>query len=222
MSPKKYKSLTIAEKKKLIEKVEEESLDKQLNANITVLTAILLIDKAWRAVTPLTILNCFKKSGFLKEDQENLPILMDDEEPAIEPLVHISGVSFSDFVQVDEDVAVSGSLIDGEILSATDTNENSNDEDEDDTSEPLAEVSVKKARSSYDTLRTFCLQNESDEKAFQALFLLKKIIEQSEQNESDEKAFQALFLLKKIIEQSEQQQCALKQTSLPEFFRKIN
>ncbi|KAK9729014.1 hypothetical protein QE152_g16928 [Popillia japonica] len=124
---------------------------------------------------------------------------MDDEEPAIELLVYISGVSFSDFVQVDEDVAVSGSLTDGEILSATDTNENSNDEDEDDTSEPLAEVSVKEARSTFDTLRTFCLQNESDEKAFQALFLLKK-----------------------IIEQSDQQQCALKQTSLTEFFRKIN
>ncbi|KAK9739482.1 hypothetical protein QE152_g8945 [Popillia japonica] len=66
--------------------------DSQLLQKITVMTAILLIDKAWKAVTPLTILNCFKKSGFLKEDQENLPILMDDEEPAIEPLVHISGV----------------------------------------------------------------------------------------------------------------------------------
>ncbi|GBP24491.1 Sorting nexin-13 [Eumeta japonica] len=65
---------------------------------------------------------------------------MDDEEPAIEPLVDISGVSFSDFVQVDEDVAVSGSLTDGEILSATDMNEKSNDKGEDDISEPLAEV----------------------------------------------------------------------------------
>lgn len=185
--------------RKEIVKLVLESLDKQLTANITVLTAILLIDKAWRAVTPLTILNCFKKSGFFKEDQENLPILMDDEEPAIEPLIDISDVSFLDFVQVDEDVAVSGTLTDGEILSATDTNEKSNDEDEDDTSEPLAEVSVKEARSSFDTLQTFCLQNESDEKAFQALFLLKK-----------------------IIEKSEQQQYALKQTSITEFFRKIN
>ncbi|GBP97961.1 hypothetical protein EVAR_100872_1 [Eumeta japonica] len=86
------------------------------------------------------------------KDQENLPVLMDDEQPAIEPLVDISGVSFSDFVQVDEDVAVSGSLTDGEILSATDTNEKSNDEDEDDISKPLAEVSVKEARSLFDTL----------------------------------------------------------------------
>ena len=35
---------------------------------------------------------------------------MDDEEPAIEPLIDISDVSFLDFVQVDEDVAVSGSM----------------------------------------------------------------------------------------------------------------
>lgn len=154
--------------RKEIVKLILESLDKQLTANITVLTAILLIDKAWRAVTPLTIFNCFKKSGFIKENQENLPII--DEEPAIEPLIDISGVSFSDFVQVDKDVAVSGSLTDGEILSAADTNENSNDEDEDDTSEPLAEVSVKEARASLDILQSFCLQNESDEKAFQGLF----------------------------------------------------
>ena len=65
---------------------------------------------------------------------------------------------FLDFIQVDEDVAVSGLLTDCEILSATDTNEKSNDEDEDDTSEPLAEV-VKEGRSSFDTLQTFCLQN---------------------------------------------------------------
>ncbi|GBP43058.1 hypothetical protein EVAR_96320_1 [Eumeta japonica] len=45
---------------------------------------------------------------------------MDGEEPTIGPLVNISGVSFSDSVQVDEDVAVSGSLTNGQILSATD------------------------------------------------------------------------------------------------------
>ncbi|KAL4709481.1 hypothetical protein ACJJTC_012818 [Scirpophaga incertulas] len=128
---------------------------------------------------------------------DNCTVHNNDEEPAMEPLVDISGVSFSDFIQVDENVAVSGSLTDGEILSATDTQ--SNDEDEDDTSEPLAEVSVKEARSSFDTLKSFCLQNESDEKAFQALFLLKK-----------------------VIEQCEQQNCALKQTSITKFFRKIN
>ncbi|CAF4934038.1 unnamed protein product [Pieris macdunnoughi] len=43
------------------------------------------------------------KTFYLKEiETENLPILMDDKESAIEPLVDISGGSFSDFVQVDE------------------------------------------------------------------------------------------------------------------------
>ncbi|GFS95470.1 tigger transposable element-derived protein 6 [Trichonephila clavipes] len=32
---------------------------------ISILTALIMIDKAWRAVTPLTIHSCFKKSGFL-------------------------------------------------------------------------------------------------------------------------------------------------------------
>lgn len=46
-------------------------------------------------------------------------------------------MSFSDIVQVDEDVDVSNSLTDSEILSATCTNEKSNDK------ESLAEVWVK-------------------------------------------------------------------------------
>ncbi|CAH2085358.1 unnamed protein product [Euphydryas editha] len=71
-------------------------------ANITVLTTILLIAKSWRAVISLKILNCFKKSGFIKENQKNLPIIIHDEEPAIEPLVFISRLIFSDFVQVVE------------------------------------------------------------------------------------------------------------------------
>lgn len=171
-----------------------ESLDNQLTANITVLTAILLIDKAWRAVTPLTILNCFKKSGFIKGNQ---PIITEDEEPEITPLLDTSGVSFYDFVRVDEDVAVSGSLTDNEILSATDANETSKDEDEDDTSESLADVSVQEARASFDILQSFCLQNDTDETAFQALFLIKKVIDQS-------------------------QQCALKQSNITDFFRTTN
>ncbi|XP_054736673.1 tigger transposable element-derived protein 6-like [Anastrepha obliqua] len=147
-------------------KIVLESLNKQLITNITDLTAILLIGKAWRAVTPL--------KGFVKDDQDNSQIIMDDEEPSMVPVVDISDVSFSVYVQVYEDVAVSGSLTDGEILSATDTNEKSNDEDEDVTSEPLTEVSVQVARASFDNLQSFCLQNKTDETAYQALFLLQE------------------------------------------------
>ncbi|KAF5307889.1 hypothetical protein FQR65_LT06456 [Abscondita terminalis] len=98
------------------------------------------------------------------------------EEPATEPLVDISGDSISDFVQVNEDVTASDSLTltDGQILSATDTNEKNNDED--DISKPLAEVSVKEARFSFNNLQNFCLQNKSDEKTLQTLHILKKLL----------------------------------------------
>ncbi|GFQ79703.1 tigger transposable element-derived protein 6 [Trichonephila clavata] len=41
-----------------------DNLENQQNATISILTALIMIYKAWRAVTPLTIHSCFKKSGF--------------------------------------------------------------------------------------------------------------------------------------------------------------
>lgn len=72
-------------------------------------------------------------------------MLIDYEKPAIESLVDISGVNFSDFVQMDEDVVVSGLLTNKKILYSTDTNEKSNQKNQDDASEPSAEVWVRKA-----------------------------------------------------------------------------
>ncbi|GFW55203.1 tigger transposable element-derived protein 6 [Trichonephila clavipes] len=42
-----------------------DNLENQQNVTtISILTAMIMIDKTWRAVTPLTINSCFKKSGF--------------------------------------------------------------------------------------------------------------------------------------------------------------
>ncbi|GFV75353.1 tigger transposable element-derived protein 6 [Trichonephila clavipes] len=42
-----------------------DNLENQQNVTtISILTALIMIDKAWRAVTPLRIHSCFKKSGF--------------------------------------------------------------------------------------------------------------------------------------------------------------
>ncbi|GFY16938.1 tigger transposable element-derived protein 6 [Trichonephila clavipes] len=46
-----------------------DSLENQQNVTISLLTALSIIDKAWRAVTPLTIDSCFKKSGFHSPNQ---------------------------------------------------------------------------------------------------------------------------------------------------------
>ncbi|GFV02898.1 tigger transposable element-derived protein 6, partial [Trichonephila clavipes] len=42
-----------------------DNLENQRNVTtISILTALIMIDKVWRAATPLTIHSCFKKSGF--------------------------------------------------------------------------------------------------------------------------------------------------------------
>ncbi|GFX77550.1 hypothetical protein TNCV_4026001 [Trichonephila clavipes] len=78
---KKYKCLTISEKQKVMESVEEgerkvdvaKAFEIPLNSLSTILknkekiciaSTLIMLDKAWRAVTPLTIHSCFKKSGF--------------------------------------------------------------------------------------------------------------------------------------------------------------
>ncbi|GFT89810.1 hypothetical protein TNCV_1665641 [Trichonephila clavipes] len=79
---KKYKCLTISEKQKVTESVEEgerkvdvaKAFEIPLSSLSTILknkekifsasSTLIMIDKVWRAVTPLTIHSCFKKSGF--------------------------------------------------------------------------------------------------------------------------------------------------------------
>ncbi|CAD6997755.1 unnamed protein product [Ceratitis capitata] len=52
---------------------------------------------------------------------------MEDDEPVIEPLVDSNGLSFPNIVPADEDVTASGSLTNGEVLTAIATNEESDD-----------------------------------------------------------------------------------------------
>ncbi|KAL5239329.1 hypothetical protein ACI65C_006739 [Semiaphis heraclei] len=62
-------------------------------------------------------------------------------------------VSFTDYVNVDEDVAVWGVLSDAEILENT----LSIDEDDEDDTSPLPLVTLKEASSSLEKLRNFSL-----------------------------------------------------------------
>ncbi|GFV45966.1 hypothetical protein TNCV_1978021 [Trichonephila clavipes] len=104
---KKYKCLTISEKQKVIESVEE---------------ALIIIDKAWRAVTHLTIHSCFKNSSITR---------------------------FDDYVLVDPDIVIWGALSDAEIVTF-DHNNTERDEDESEELTPVtlseAKVSLNKLR----------------------------------------------------------------------------
>ncbi|GFY06317.1 tigger transposable element-derived protein 6 [Trichonephila clavipes] len=134
-----------------------------------------MIDKAWRAVTPLTIHSCFKKSGF---PSPNL-VDMDDTltefnaEPSLWEALPEQDLTFDDYVLVDTDIAVWGALSDAEIV-ALDHNNTESDEDE---SEELTPVTLLEAKVSLNKLRNFSLQNLCDEDILQASFVLEKSID---------------------------------------------
>ncbi|GFY18994.1 transposable element Tcb2 transposase [Trichonephila clavipes] len=105
-----------------------------------------MIEKAWRAVTPLTIHNCFKKSGF---SSPNL-VVVDNTLPEFNAVslwealpeqdLTFKGTwvpsPLNDYVLVDTDIAVWGALSDAEIV-ALDHNNTESDEDESDELTPV-------------------------------------------------------------------------------------
>ncbi|GFU88692.1 hypothetical protein TNCV_4443691 [Trichonephila clavipes] len=99
-----------------------------------------MIDMACRAVTPLTIHSCFKKSGFPS------PNLVDVDEtltefnakPSLLEALPEQDLTFNDYVLVDTDIAVWEALSDAEIV-AVGHNNTESDEDE---SEELTPVTL--------------------------------------------------------------------------------
>ncbi|GFW06618.1 hypothetical protein TNCV_2189511 [Trichonephila clavipes] len=155
---KKYKYLTISEKQKVKESVEEgerkvdvaKAFEIPLSSLSTILKnkekifsasssrvrkrnskALIMINKAWRAVTHLTIHSCFKKSGFPSPNLVDVDDTLTEfnAEPSLWEALPEQDLTFDDFVLVDTDIAVWGALSDAEIV-ALDHNNTESDEDE--------------------------------------------------------------------------------------------
>ncbi|GFW16520.1 hypothetical protein TNCV_2351441 [Trichonephila clavipes] len=77
-----------------------------------------MIDKAWRAVTPLIIHSCFKKSGFPSPNLVNVDDTLTEfnAEPSLWEALPEQDLTFDDYVLVDTDIAVWGALCDAEIV----------------------------------------------------------------------------------------------------------
>ncbi|GFV16139.1 tigger transposable element-derived protein 6 [Trichonephila clavipes] len=138
-----------------------DNLENQQNVTtISILTDLIMIDKAWRVVTPLTIHSCFKKSGFpspnLVEVDDTLTEF--NAEPSLWEALPEQDLTFDDFVIVDTDIVVWGALSDAEIV-ALDHNNTESDKDE---SEELTPVTLSEAKMSLNKLRNFLLQNHVD------------------------------------------------------------
>ncbi|GFT50281.1 tigger transposable element-derived protein 6 [Trichonephila clavipes] len=142
-----------------------DNLENQQNVTtISILTALIMIDKVWRAVTPSTITTVLKT---LPEQD----------------------LTFDDYVLVDMDIAVWGALSDAEIM-ALDHNNTESDEEE---SEKVTPVSLSEAKVSLNKLRNFYLQNHVDADILQTSFVLEKSIDKVRLNALKQKKITDFF-----------------------------
>lgn len=151
-----------------------DSIEKGEKVNITVLTAINIIDKAWKNVNPTTLYNCFRKCGFVKR-RENVeqPSEPPKDTNSIPPdsvwaLLPNSGeLTFQEYVQVDDDIDVHGALTDVELLACE-----NEDEEEIEEEQPPTPITLSEARSSLNTLRHYALRTETNDDFFSALIII--------------------------------------------------
>ncbi|GFX06706.1 tigger transposable element-derived protein 6 [Trichonephila clavipes] len=154
-----------------------DNLENQQNVTtISTLTALIMIDKAWRAVTPLKIHSCFKKSGFPSRNLVDVDDTLTEfnAEPSLWKALPEQDLTFDDYVLVDTEIAVWGALSDAEIV-ALDHNNTESDEDE---SKELTPVTLSEAKVSLNNLRNFFLQNHVDADILgrQASFVLENLL----------------------------------------------
>ncbi|GFU33345.1 tigger transposable element-derived protein 6 [Trichonephila clavipes] len=164
-------------RREVVKSVLDNLENQQHVTTISTLIALIMNDKAWRAVTPLTIHCCFKKSGFPSPNLVDVDDTLTEFNagPSLWEALPEQDLTFDDYVLVDTDIAVWGALSDAEIV-ALDHNNTESDEDE---SEELTPVTLSEAKVSLNKLRNFFLQNHVDADILQASFVLEKSIDKA-------------------------------------------
>ena len=164
-----------------------DGIEKGALFQINILVAMRMVDKAWRKVSEVTIADCFKKAGFpavsnLQPEEELPSIDMGDWDRVVSHL-DITGpdvISFQDFVSFDDNVAVSGTLTDDEIVQeVTGTEESTTDDDPNET-EPEPAPTGQEVRSALNILRRFTeFSPQTAAAEFNSLHTLEMLFEHS-------------------------------------------
>lgn len=196
--------------KKIIDAVDRKKEIKPVN----ILDCMRMADRAWRHVTQKTIINCFRKAGFVKAEEKEIESDEDEEETSAEPTependvvcdewekisksFNLSKITFEDFAEIDADVEVCGLWTDEEIISQSVSSPPSDDEEEVDIPEPSPGVTVAQAKDAVNILRRF--------------------MECSENVENDD--FAAIFQIEKLVDEQFRKRCH--QATIPDFFKKF-
>ena len=151
-----------------------KSIDKVDNASsVTLLDAIHMAAASREEVTAITIQNCFKKAGFLMQDDAD-----EDEDNYVEQAAHddtltmrevwdtiaIDGASLEDYITADENVATTGVLTEDDIIVSVQSTDISPsdlqeefDDDNDNCGQELMPPTSEEAKMAVGTLRAYIL-----------------------------------------------------------------
>lgn len=121
-------------------------MEQNTPTKINVLDAMWMITKAWNNVTKKTISNCFKKSGFKAEEQEEDVTDVPTNWEEVSEALDLQGMEFEEFVSFDDDVAVCGELTEADILDSVSADPDADPEEEEETESDRPDPTVKDAR----------------------------------------------------------------------------
>lgn len=154
-----------------------DSIEQDEKLNISVLTAIIVIDKAWKNVNPNCIYNCFRKCGFkqvenVENSSEPQKITNSDSEWGLLP--DCTKLTFEDYTHVDDDISVHGALTDAELLNSAPLDK---DEEGDEEEQPPIPVTLSEARRCLSNLRFYALRTDTSDDFFAALTTIENSLD---------------------------------------------
>ena len=207
----KYRSLAV---RKLIAALEK----KNSVPTISILSAMVMLEKAWNAVSNKTFSNCFKKAGISEEEVER--VLNDEDDPftglddieedtvqTLEANIAVLKEKFGDHVDadiktddyIDFDIEVMtnhGKLTNQEILAEIngDVNEESDDEEENPNDfEPINKPRIEDAREALKVLEDFSLFSTFGESMLNSLKHLNISLDKEELSQKKQSVITSFF-----------------------------
>ncbi|KAK8771219.1 hypothetical protein V5799_025538 [Amblyomma americanum] len=148
------------------------------NYEVTLLSALHMLVRAWEQVTGATIANCYRHCGFTTQGEhvDEPPVHGDCVTSVTAPMSDVlKDVSFADYVDVDASAVVCGVTTDEDIISQVKNIEPvaASDDDEEDDEAPVR-PSAAEVMAGLNAARLFFSFEESEEEAFRNIRSLEQ------------------------------------------------
>lgn len=163
-----------------------ESYEKGSEYNVSILEAIVLLEKSWRRVTAATIRNCFRHAGLCKNVLENIvDDVQDDENLPLKIWLEKHNVNLfpreeiEHFETIDSEVITSDIMTDDDIVSELKEKNDANEDDflPSDESE-MSAPSISDVKAATNILSTFFSTENVDKKTMDAFLIVDKKIDE--------------------------------------------